>query len=69
MYMAKGQYEFYEPPACIVSDNGMTLAQMCADGLGLAQLPHFLARKWILPGELRAVFPAHCPPDYGIFVL
>lgn len=47
------------------------MASMCADGLGFAQLPHFLARQGLNSGELVSLYPCfRVPqPDSGVFAI
>jgi len=44
---------------------------MCSDGLGFAQLPHFLAEKGLNDGSLVSLFPSFRPPqpDNGVFAI
>lgn len=54
-----------------ITDDGEAMAYMCADGLGFAQLPHFLAEAGIQNGELVSVYPYfRLPhPDSGVFAI
>ena len=40
-----------------ITDDGEAMAHMCADGLGFAQLPHFLAKKGLNSGALVSFYP------------
>lgn len=52
----------------IVSD-GEALAELCADDLGIAQLPHFIAKNWLESGAIVPIFPIYTPPNLGVYVL
>lgn len=38
---------------------------MCMDGLGIAQLPHFLAREGLESGALVSLYPSYRLPEPG----
>lgn len=59
---------FPPKPQYIVSD-GEALAELCADGLGLTQVPHFIANKWIKSGDIIPVMPAYTSSNMGIYIL
>lgn len=60
--------EYFPETICMVND-GEALAGLCADGVGLAQIPHFIARKWILEGKIEALFPPFSSSNDGVFAL
>jgi len=62
-------YDLLNPGAQYITDYGYIVAEMCADGLGITQMPHFLAKKWLDSGAIIPLFPAHCPQSYGVYVL
>lgn len=66
-----GEYIPYELARTHITDDGEAMAHMCADGLGVAQLPHFLAKKGLENGTLVSLFPYLRPPqpDNGVFVI
>ncbi|CAM3543729.1 LysR family transcriptional regulator [Vibrio aerogenes] len=66
-----GEYMPYELERSHITDDGEAMAYMCADGLGFAQLPHFLARKGLERGELVSLYPYFRPPqpDSGVFAI
>ncbi|ERB66357.1 hypothetical protein N779_04785 [Vibrio coralliilyticus OCN008] len=45
------------------------MAELCAQGLGLTQIPHFIARDWIKAGEITPLFPSFRPRDEGVYIL
>jgi len=64
-----GDYqEYFSNTACMV-DDGEALAELCADGVGLAQMPHFIARNWIRNNTIEAVLPPYSPANFGVFAL
>ena len=67
----KGEYLPYELERSHITDDGETMASMCADGLGFAQLPHFLAKKGLNNGVLVSLYPYFRPPqpDSGVFAI
>lgn len=60
--------EYFSKTSCMV-DDGEALAELCADGMGLAQMPHFIARNWILNGTIEVLLPAYSPVHHGVFAL
>ncbi|WNO08611.1 LysR family transcriptional regulator [Teredinibacter sp. KSP-S5-2] len=67
----KGEYIPYELERSHITDDGEAMAHMCADGLGFAQLPHFLAKKGLNSGALVSLYPYFRPPqpDSGVFAI
>ncbi|MDN3637483.1 LysR family transcriptional regulator [Simiduia curdlanivorans] len=67
----KGEYQFVDLERRYITDDGETMAYMCTDGLGFAQLPHFLAKKGLDCGELVSLYPYYRPPqpDNGVFAI
>lgn len=68
---AEGEYLPYELTPSHVTDDGEAMAHMCADGLGFAQLPHFLAKEGLQSGALVSLYPCYRPPqpDNGVFAI
>jgi DNA-binding transcriptional LysR family regulator len=66
-----GNYVPVELERDYITDDGEAMAQMCVDGLGIAQLPHFLARQSLLDGGLVSLYPALklTEPESGVFVI
>ncbi|MEH6626908.1 MAG: LysR family transcriptional regulator [Motiliproteus sp.] len=52
---------------CIVNDSD-SMAELCAEGMGLTQIPHFIARNWIRSGQLVTLFPAIREPSMGVYL-
>lgn len=66
-----GAYQLYELERSHVTDDGETMAHMCADGLGFAQLPHFLAKGALNSGALVSLYPclSLSEPESGVFAI
>jgi DNA-binding transcriptional LysR family regulator len=69
MMPCKGEYREYRCDNQYIVDDGEALAELCADGVGLAQMPHFIARRWIREGRIEALYPAYSPSGLGAFAL
>ena len=50
--------QLHDPGQQFIVDDGEALAQLCAQGLGLTQLPHFIARDWLARKEIVTISPA-----------
>lgn len=68
---AQGEYQPFALEPRHITDDGEAMAHMCADGLGFAQLPHFLAREGLASGTLVSLYPFYRPPqpDNGVFAI
>ncbi|KAF7781029.1 hypothetical protein PRUB_b0111 [Pseudoalteromonas rubra] len=68
---ADGVYQLCELHRTHITDDGEAMAQLCADGFGFAQLPHFLAKAGLKSGALVSLYPAfRAPmPDSGVFAI
>lgn len=68
---AHGEYQPYELERSLITDDGEAMAYMCADGLGFAQLPHFLAKQGLSSGALVSLYPCFVlpQPDSGVFAI
>jgi DNA-binding transcriptional LysR family regulator len=64
-----GAYREHFPNSVCVIDDGEALAELCADGLGLAQMPHFIARHRLLDKKIQAISTPYSPPNYGVSAL
>lgn len=66
-----GEYLPFELSRDHITDDGETMEYMCAEGLGVAQLPHFLAKKGLENGSLISLFPYFRPPQHenGVFAI
>lgn len=53
---------------CVVNDGDVLLA-LCKEGVGLTQLPHFLAREALAKKQLVAVAPTLALPGAGIYLV
>lgn len=52
-----------------VVDDGEALLSLCAQGVGLTQIPHFIAREGIAQQQILPVFPMYRPKNYGIWAI
>ena len=68
---AYGLYQPVELRRSHVTDDGEAMANMCADGMGVAQLPHFLVKQLLASNELVSLFPAYRlpQPETGVFAI
>lgn len=60
--------EHYTDSLCII-DDGEALAELCADGAGLAQMPHFVARKWLLNQQIDALNHIYTSEQFSVYAL
>ncbi|MCG9595400.1 LysR family transcriptional regulator [Vibrio sp. Isolate25] len=58
-----------ETARSIVVNDGESMAELCAQGLGLTQIPHFIARDWLKSEELVPIFPSFRPQNEGVYLL
>ncbi|MDO6427327.1 LysR substrate-binding domain-containing protein [Thalassotalea sp. 1_MG-2023] len=67
----QGEYLPFALKRSHITDDGETMAHMCMDGLGFAQLPHFLARVGLQNGTLVSLYPCYRAPqpESGVFVI
>ncbi|TMP27604.1 LysR family transcriptional regulator [Pseudoalteromonas rubra] len=67
----QGNYQLCDLHRTHITDDGEAMAQLCADGLGFAQLPHFLAKAGLETGALVSLYPAfRAPlPEGGVFAI
>lgn len=63
------QWVFVRPKGRLQSDSGEALVQWAIEGLGIAEVPSFLAADAIEGGLLEPLLLDHATPDYGIFVV
>lgn len=63
---AKGHYN---PGSNIIVDDGEALAELCAQGLGITQLPHFIAKSYLDSGRLICVAPYYRAPKHGVWLV
>jgi DNA-binding transcriptional LysR family regulator len=52
-----------------IVDDGEALATLCAQGLGLTQIPHFIARDWLRKDKIKLVVPFYRSPKQGVFAI
>lgn len=49
--------EGFDPGRQFIVDDGEALAELCGQGLGLTQLPHFIARDWLKTKQIVPISP------------
>lgn len=64
-----GRNGSYQPQAAAIVDDGEAMAELCAQGLGLCQLPHFIAHKYINSGQLKVVAKPYRPAKHGVWLI
>jgi len=70
-------YKFYKkgvllddfPENSLIVDDGETMAELCEDGLGITQMPHFIARNWLESGALKVIGPTVHIENFGVYAL
>ena len=68
-YLHNNEVMEYESDKSVMVDDGEALAELCADSLGLTQVPHFIARNWL---KSKAIVPLFSPlqlEGFGVYVL
>ncbi|MCF6437613.1 LysR family transcriptional regulator [Pseudoalteromonas sp. MMG022] len=66
-----GEFELCELNRTHITDDGESMANMCVSAMGIAQLPHFLAKQHLENGALLSLYPHIRPPqiDSGVFAI
>ncbi|MEH6580225.1 MAG: LysR substrate-binding domain-containing protein [Amphritea sp.] len=67
--MMPGGDSEYDPGRNYIVNDGEAMAEMCAQGLGLTQIPHFIARNWLASGELVPLFKSMRQTGLGVYLL
>ena len=52
-----------------IVDDGEALACLCAQGMGLSQIPHFIARDWLKSEQLKVVMPYFRDLRQGVYAI
>lgn len=52
-----------------IVDDGEALLELCAQGVGLTQIPHFIAKRGLERGEIEVVMPYYRPKHFGIWAI
>ncbi|OMH34004.1 LysR family transcriptional regulator [Motiliproteus sp. MSK22-1] len=58
-----------DPGRQFIVDDGEALADLCAQGLGLTQVPHFIARNWLNNGRIVPIRPYFRSEKYGVYLI
>ncbi|RDE24960.1 LysR family transcriptional regulator [Motiliproteus coralliicola] len=59
----------YDPNRSFIVNDGESMAELCAEGLGITQIPHFIARDWLQLGRLLPLFPSQRQAGTGVYLL
>ncbi|TBR43866.1 LysR family transcriptional regulator [Marinomonas agarivorans] len=59
----------YDPVQNLIVNDGESMAELCAQGLGLTQIPHFIARDWLQSNRLVPLFPSMRQAHEGVYML
>jgi DNA-binding transcriptional LysR family regulator len=68
-YLQNNVVTEYESNNSFMVDDGEALAELCADGLGLTQIPHFIARNGLKSKAIVPLFPPLQLEGFGVYVL
>ena len=69
LHLVKGKVQESDPDRSFVVDDGEALAELCSDGMGIAQMPHFVAKNWIQKNKIQPIFKAYRPENFGVHAL
>ena len=59
----------YNPDKNFTVNDGESMAEHCAEGLGLTQIPHFIARDWLRSDRLLPIYPSMRQASSGVYLL
>lgn len=59
----------HNPSNNLICDDGEALVSLCEQGIGITQIPHFLARDAIKKGTIKTILPILRPKDFGIWAI
>jgi DNA-binding transcriptional LysR family regulator len=59
----------YDPGRNFIVNDGESMAEHAAEGLGLTQIPHFIARDWLRAGRLLPLFPSQRQAGTGVYLI
>jgi len=69
LHVVKGKVQESDPDRSFVVDDGEALAELCSDGMGIAQMPHFVAKNWIQKNKIQPLFKAYRPDNFGVYAM
>ena len=58
-----------DPGRQFIVDDGEALVDLCAQGLGLTQIPHFIARDWLRDGRVIPILPCFRSEKFGVYLI
>lgn len=59
----------YFPENKLIVDDGEAMSELCADGFGISQMPHFLARSRLDSGAIKMVASSIKIEGFGVYAL
>ena len=65
----QGRHINFDSKDFTVVDDGEVMAQMCAAGLGLCLMPHFIAKRLVLSGKMKVVAKVDEFQNSGVFIV
>ena len=66
----KGKHIHHSDPGQnFIVDDGEAAASLCANSMGLVQLPHFVVRQRIESGQLTVIAPFVRAPKFGVWMI
>jgi len=68
-FYQEGVLHDYLPDNRLVVDDGEAMAELCEDGFGITQMPHFIARNWLESGALKMIGPTVYFENFGVYAL
>ncbi len=57
------------PTNSLIVDDGEAMAELCADGFGITQMPHFIAKNWLDDKRIKMIAPAIRMEGFGVYAL
>jgi DNA-binding transcriptional LysR family regulator len=69
LHKDNGTVESVDPGEHYVVDDGELMAEMAADGIGVTQVPHFIAKKWLNNGSLLPITPYCQAEQFGVYMV
>lgn len=68
LFVVNNNVERYIGSGAVVFDNAGAILHSAIDGLGLSQMPGFLAAKAVSDGKLEEVLSDHRPPEIPVWI-
>ncbi len=65
----QGRHINFEPKNFTIVDDGEAMAHMCAEGIGLSLMPHFIAKALVVAGKMTIVATLDEFQNSGVFIV